>query len=174
MSAEAQVAARLKWERERRHWSMAEVARRMADAGCPVNQTAIYKIEKGNPRRTISLNEAHALAEVFGLDTVGDLERIPEEIVHEDARIFVEETEKLRDDVRDLLRSLEGVGPRLAEIRRNVQPLMGYAGLTGLRFPTERLQAALTDMAENLVKIRDELAANPLELGRIGDDGGQE
>jgi transcriptional regulator with XRE-family HTH domain len=164
--AEDMVARRIAYERKRRGWSNAELARRMTDAGCPINQSAIQKIEHGTPRRTISLDEAHALVEVFGLKRIEDLERVPEELVHEDLRVFVEGADSLREDVRTLLQSLGRLGPRLAEIRENAQPSLEYVGLTAMEWHTDHLQAALTDMAETLLKIRDELAANPLRLGK--------
>lgn len=71
--AEDMAARRIAYERERRGWSTAELARRMTEAGVPVNQSAIYKIEKGTPRRTISLDEARALAQIFGLSSVEEL-----------------------------------------------------------------------------------------------------
>jgi transcriptional regulator with XRE-family HTH domain len=166
------VARRIAYERKRRGWSNAELARRMAEAGCPINQSAIQKIEHGNPRRTISLDEAHALAEVFGLDRIEKLEQVPEDLVHEDVRVFFQDAEKIRSEARDLLRSLEGIGPRLAEIRQNAQPFLDYIGLTGWELKTGQLQADLTDMAETLIKIRDELAAKPLLLGKRGASSG--
>jgi transcriptional regulator with XRE-family HTH domain len=170
--AEDLVARRVAYERAKRKWSTAELARRVTEAGVPINQSAIYKIEKGSPRRTISLDEAHALADVFGLKSVEQLELVPEDLVHEDFRVFIEDADRLRADVRNLLRSLEGIGPRLTEIRQNVQPALDYAGLTDLEMRTDKLQAALTAMAADLLKIRDELAANPLRLGGVPEDDG--
>lgn len=64
---EANLARRIEVERERRDWSLTDLARRMTDAGCPLHASAIHKIEKGDPPRRISLNEAVAFAQVFGL-----------------------------------------------------------------------------------------------------------
>jgi hypothetical protein len=59
-------------EREARGWSPAVLARWMTAAGAPMNQSAIYRIENGTPRRRITVDEAVAFAWVFGT-TVGDL-----------------------------------------------------------------------------------------------------
>ena len=63
---EAAVAERMEYERQRRRWSLQDLATRMTDAGCPINQSAIHKIERGEPRRRITVDELGALAVVFG------------------------------------------------------------------------------------------------------------
>ncbi len=65
---ESDVAARVALERERRSWSAAEPARRMTAAGCPIDQSAINKIEQGDPPRRITVDELVAFAQVFGLE----------------------------------------------------------------------------------------------------------
>jgi len=65
--AEDHLAARLTIEREREGWTYASLAARMTNAGCPIDKTAIYKIEKGEPRRRIVVDELVAFAKVFGL-----------------------------------------------------------------------------------------------------------
>lgn len=71
--SEEGLARRIAFERERRGMSYEGLARRMTDAGCAINQSAIYKIEKGTkrksgevgPPRRITVDELVALAEVF-------------------------------------------------------------------------------------------------------------
>jgi transcriptional regulator with XRE-family HTH domain len=60
---------RLKAERERRNWTQVEMARRLADTGWPVNATVLAKIEAANEdaRRSLKVDEALAVAEVFGM-----------------------------------------------------------------------------------------------------------
>ena len=50
---------------EQRGWSYTGLAQRMTAQGCAIDQSALYKIEKGNPRRRISVDELVALREVF-------------------------------------------------------------------------------------------------------------
>lgn len=65
--AEDHVAERIKLEREARGWSTVTLAERMADAGHPVNQSAIWRIESGKPRRRVNLDEALGFCKVFDL-----------------------------------------------------------------------------------------------------------
>jgi hypothetical protein len=62
---EESLARRIAFERERRHWSPGGLARLMTKVGCPMNQSAIWKIEHGQPRRKITVDEALAFAKVF-------------------------------------------------------------------------------------------------------------
>ncbi|MFE9566946.1 helix-turn-helix transcriptional regulator [Streptomyces sp. NPDC006692] len=61
------VAERIKQEREARGWSTVALAEKMAEAGHPVNQAAIWRIESGKPRRRVNLDEALGFCTVFGL-----------------------------------------------------------------------------------------------------------
>ncbi|MFI6443274.1 helix-turn-helix transcriptional regulator [Kitasatospora sp. NPDC050543] len=65
--SEGNAAARVALEREVRGWSTTELAARMTKAGVPMNQTAVWRIENGNPRRKITLDEALGFARVFEL-----------------------------------------------------------------------------------------------------------
>ncbi|MFE2017558.1 helix-turn-helix domain-containing protein [Streptomyces sp. NPDC059499] len=59
------MAAHVAVEREARGWSTAELARRVTDAGCPLSQSAVWRIESGEPRRKISVDELIAFGKVF-------------------------------------------------------------------------------------------------------------
>jgi transcriptional regulator with XRE-family HTH domain len=65
--AEENLAARITIERERRRWTLESLAARMTAAGCPLPQSAIYKIEQGRPRRRIVVDELVAFSQVFGI-----------------------------------------------------------------------------------------------------------
>lgn len=75
--AEDNLAARIAVEREQRGWTYEGLAKRMSDAGCPLDQSAVYKIEKSKPRRRIVVDELVAFAQVFGV-SVEDLLLPPE------------------------------------------------------------------------------------------------
>ncbi len=70
--SEEALAARIAHERERRGWTYESVAKRMTEAGCPINQSAIYKIEKAEPRRRITVDELVAFSQIFDM-SVEDL-----------------------------------------------------------------------------------------------------
>lgn len=65
--SEGNAAARVALERETRGWSTTELAARMTKAGVAMNQTAVWRIENGKPRRKITLDEALGFARVFEL-----------------------------------------------------------------------------------------------------------
>jgi transcriptional regulator with XRE-family HTH domain len=65
LEGEENVARRIKLEREARGWSTATLADRLTDAGYPLNQSAVWRIESGEPRRRVNLDEAIGFAKVF-------------------------------------------------------------------------------------------------------------
>ena len=67
IAAEARLALRVASERESRGWSYETLADRMTEAGCPINGSAIFRIEKGKPRRRITVNELAALSLIWAI-----------------------------------------------------------------------------------------------------------
>lgn len=69
LGSEGHLADRIEAEREARKWSQSELARQMAQVGCPIPQTAISKIEtpQRGGRRAITVEEALAFARVFAI-----------------------------------------------------------------------------------------------------------
>lgn len=86
--AERRLATRIAMERESRGWSIEGLAERMTKAGCPMNGSAIFKVEKGDPPRRIVLDEAVAFAQVFGV-SLQELLTPPEVLAHEDLKNLV-------------------------------------------------------------------------------------
>jgi len=68
IASERALAARIAYEREQRNMTYEGLAERMNRAGCPINASAIYKIEKADPPRRITVDELVALSRVFHLD----------------------------------------------------------------------------------------------------------
>jgi transcriptional regulator with XRE-family HTH domain len=85
LKSEDALARRIVYEREERGWNPGRLAQKMTKAGCPMNQSAIWKIENGEPRRKITVNELLGFAKVFEL-SVGDLLTAPELIPHQRAQ----------------------------------------------------------------------------------------
>lgn len=95
---ERNLAARIGHEREQRGWTLEGTAKRMAEVGYPIQPTAIYKIEKGDPPRRITVDELVGFATVFGT-TVDNL-LLPLELVHDqEARRLFEESTRAADDL---------------------------------------------------------------------------
>ncbi|MEU4161295.1 helix-turn-helix transcriptional regulator [Actinoplanes sp. NPDC026670] len=67
IGGEAGLARRIAYERQRAGMSTESLAKRMTDLGCPINQSAVWKIENGDPPRRITYDEALAFAQVFGM-----------------------------------------------------------------------------------------------------------
>ncbi len=83
--AEDHLARRIAWERERRGWTYEGLAKRMTEAGCAMNQSAIYKIEQLTPRRRITVDELVGFSRVFGVP-VDDLLLDPAVVVGDRVR----------------------------------------------------------------------------------------
>ncbi len=112
------AAWRVGRERERKGWSLGELARRVTEAGAPMQHQAIWQIENRTPPRRISLSEAIAFCKVFGLADVAELGEPPEELAHNLAtqmgksfNDWVASLENLAEQIRDLRGSLPGINP---------------------------------------------------------------
>jgi transcriptional regulator with XRE-family HTH domain len=102
--AERYLAQRIARERESRGWTYESLASRMTAAGCPLNQSAIYKIERSDPPRRITVDELVGYSKVFGipveqllLDPEIDAEERVIEGLNEWRRLSAERVEVVRD-----------------------------------------------------------------------------
>lgn len=78
IAAEAALARRVEYERTTRGMSYEGLAARMSRVGCPIQASAIYKIEKGDPPRRITVDEVVALSSVFEM-SIDDLLVMPDD-----------------------------------------------------------------------------------------------
>jgi len=67
IEAESVLAERIATERAARGWTYADLANAMSEAGCSVQPSAIFKIEKGQPRRRVTVNELAAVSAVWAI-----------------------------------------------------------------------------------------------------------
>lgn len=67
IGGEASLAERVAFERESRGWSYEGLALRMEKVGCPINASAIYKIERADPPRRVTADEFIGFSRVFGI-----------------------------------------------------------------------------------------------------------
>lgn len=67
IASEEGLARRIAYERENRGMSYEGLASRMTKAGCPIQASAIYKIEKSDPPRRITVDELVAFSQVFAV-----------------------------------------------------------------------------------------------------------
>jgi transcriptional regulator with XRE-family HTH domain len=103
LGGESGLARRVAYERERRGWSTEGLAKRMADVGCAINQSAIWKIENGDPPRRITYDEALAFARVFEMPLV-DLAVAPEVAADGELRALLLEHDQVEDQLKKLHR----------------------------------------------------------------------
>lgn len=117
---ETVLARRLQHEREKRHMSYESLAQRMTQAGCSMQGSAIYKIEKGDPPRRITVNELVEFARIFGLD-VPNLLLPPGLAARQEVRELVAE---LRSVMATRLRVFETAEQRQDEIMARLKELL--------------------------------------------------
>ncbi|KNB51915.1 helix-turn-helix transcriptional regulator [Streptomyces caatingaensis] len=98
--SEGNIAARVALEREVRGWSTTELAERVTKAGVKLNQTAVWRIENGTPRRRINVDEALAFARVFELP-LEELMSPPLEGLDVNGRRLVQEAVEAYYETRD-------------------------------------------------------------------------
>jgi len=106
------TAIRVRFEREHRGWSTAELARRITMAGFPMRQQQVWQIESGSPRRKVSIGEAIAIAGVFGIP-VTELTRPPDGAISKNLSSLGARFAQWRREAGDL-------AVRLADIAREV------------------------------------------------------
>lgn len=128
------LAARIERERKARGWSQERLAKEMAQAGCPLPQSAISKIERPGPggRRAITLDEALAFSRVFNTP-------LPELVVPIDAlrrglgalwRMVdegaetVKESDLQRSQVRFQVQRLQSLSDETPEVRDWLRSLL--------------------------------------------------
>ncbi|CAG7845787.1 hypothetical protein USB125703_02062 [Pseudoclavibacter triregionum] len=128
IAAEANLADRIRMEREARSLTNEGLAKLMTDAGCAMQGSAIFKIEKGEPRRRISVDELVAFAAVFET-TVEDLLTPVDLLRKERAKKVVADVEAARERMVDAAAALvaafsdffdlAGYDPELREYAEN-------------------------------------------------------
>ncbi|MEU4150457.1 helix-turn-helix transcriptional regulator [Streptomyces sp. NPDC046860] len=116
---EDHVAARIKLEREVRGWSTVKLAEEMAAAGHPINQSAIWRIESGKPRRRVNLDEALGFCKVFDI-TMQDLTGPPGELATPRIRQLAREYVQMTREYRQLRAAIDQNQMQLGELQREL------------------------------------------------------
>ncbi len=145
------ASERIRYEREKRGWSTAELARRVTLAGVPLRQPQVWQVESGTPRRRLSVGEAAAFAKVLGL-SLAELMIPPEQVASLDlielSRTFLE----WRRDAGILAARFADIAKRVEELSdqeiRTAALIETYAGLTGLGI-AEAVAAEVDNLADD-------------------------
>jgi transcriptional regulator with XRE-family HTH domain len=169
---EDNLAARISLERERRGWSYEVLAKKLTDAGCPIQGSAIYKVEKGTPRRRITVDELVALSTVLET-SVEDLLTPIELIRKEQAHAIIDRVEPLEQAILDQVEELFGLYLDMWELTVDDPELFDY--VTGHLFPGdgdgEPVEWVTVEPASLGRPSRVETALTDLFLGLIHDAG---
>lgn len=99
MGAEDALALRIARERKSRGWSYETLAKRMTEAGCPINMTGVYRIEKGEPRRRINVDELVALSRIWSIPV--------ERLLSPPTRFVAGDVESAQAAIREALSAIE-------------------------------------------------------------------
>ncbi|WP_433781593.1 hypothetical protein ACQPX6_17595 [Actinomycetospora sp. CA-101289] len=118
VETEQNVARRIAYERLRRDWSYEHVAKLMTNAGCPLQGSAVFKIEKGRPPRRITVDELVTFAAIFGTTAV-DLLRPVALIGDNEASALVNEWIDVQREIGDLTVRADALADRLDDLRRS-------------------------------------------------------
>jgi transcriptional regulator with XRE-family HTH domain len=154
------VARRIAHEREARAWSYAGLAERMSRAGCAIDASAIFKIEKGEPRRRITVDEMVAFAEVFGVP-VDELLLPMEQVLDRAQREAARRIERASRDLRAAADKLRAAFAE-AEILEHSSP----AFPVGPRYTQTMLEHARAQGVTDAADLDDSLSAFILAISR--------
>jgi transcriptional regulator with XRE-family HTH domain len=154
IASEASLARRIAFEREERGWSYDGLASRMTQAGCPINASALYKIEKGDPPRRITVDELVALSRVFGIKLPGLLAP-PEKVLNrqllkllENMGHAIDQTLAANEAYKDSLRDLARFALDQPEAAKHFDQIEGFS----LGLLIETLRDVDTDEDQRLVE----------------------
>jgi len=125
IGAEANLAERIRRERAARGWAMSDLAQRMTEAGCPIQKSAISRIEDGNPPRTISLDETVALAKVFDVSLEDLLQTVESVRVHR-AQQLLAELEEVESGLPLAVKRVLKVADDITELARWDEEVLSY------------------------------------------------
>lgn len=124
LGSERALSRRIALLCEQRGWKYAELADRMTAEGCPIQTSALYKLQ-GEPPRRVTVDELVALANVFDLttdDLLRPIELVEREWAEDVAADFIAATRDLDDAQAGILRA----ALRLADVGRKSPDLYEY------------------------------------------------
>ena len=166
IQSEETLARRIAYERQRLDMSYAGLAKRMTDAGCAIDQSAVYKIEKGSPRRRISVDELVAMSEVFKV-ALPDLLLPPELAIDARTHELVENFRQARAaQTAATSKLIEHIGRHVDRVRPDMADL-GFTPAERKAFMLQALEELRTHVARATegMTVEEQWAAMDPETG---------
>jgi transcriptional regulator with XRE-family HTH domain len=121
--AEDHVAERIKSERAQRGWTLESLAKRMEAVGCPIQPSGLFKIERAEGRRRITVDELVAFGQVFGIP-IGELTLDPSLAVPSAAAALIEELWHAMERQRQATATAEQAGQEWQSAYDRLVPLL--------------------------------------------------
>lgn len=153
IDSEAALARRIESERTAADMTYEALSSRMESVGCPIDASALYRIEKGKPRRRITVDELVAFSRVFGVP-VGRLLLPPELAAKKAAGDLWDAREAVLKQIREANDKLDEIESRLLDLvdaeesEAVLEALRGKAGGVGEDLAHMRLVRGHRDSGE--------------------------
>jgi transcriptional regulator with XRE-family HTH domain len=165
------AARRIAYERNRLNLSTEELARRVTAAGCRIHASAVWRIENGTPRRKISLDEALAFAQVFGI-TLEQLMEPPEADVRDRVVELTWDFEQWNRDAQALFGRLQELLHRSIDLlsRDDARGLLARGEMAGADSLLEELARQMSEVEKSLGALIVQIVAQSVEKPVEPDD----
>ncbi len=121
--AEANLAKRVTMERAARSWTLEGLAKRMTDVGCPIQPSAIYKVERANPPRRIVVDELVAYSKVFDVP-VGEMLLDPIFVSVRGAFSLLARFDQCQERLSKLERESDETGREMRQLAQQISELV--------------------------------------------------
>jgi transcriptional regulator with XRE-family HTH domain len=125
IGGETNLARRIEKERTKRGWSYETLAKMLTAAGCSIQGSGIYKIEKADPPRRITVDELLALAQVFDT-TVEDLLTPIEVLERERAQELLKDLQQHDGELLRTIRRFFDAHSELLDLAAHDRELFDY------------------------------------------------
>lgn len=123
------IADRIREERKARGWSYDVLSQKMAEKGCPIQPTALHRIEQGTPRRRIVVNELVAFVSVFEGQLTDWVLSPSEAAVQTGLRVFIDAVIARRaaaESIAEYVALVNELRPLIAQYPELAQELSDY------------------------------------------------